>query len=194
MECFEFKNSHWFCQPKQFKLEEDCVIIQTEPETDLWQRTYYGFQNDNAHCLLIPTENQYFSFTVKTQFDSKSTYDQCGVAIYQSSNNWFKASMEYETEEFQRLGSVVTTNGYSDWASVDVAGNIKEMFYRLSRRENDFCVENSTDGIHYHQMRIFHMVGENTQIHFGIYACSPGKSSFQAMFTQMEIGECVWKL
>jgi len=30
------------------------------------------------------------------------------------------------------------------------------------------------------------------EISFGIYACSPGKSSFKAIFTEMEITECKW--
>nr|WP_276307057.1 hypothetical protein [Brachyspira sp. G79] len=28
------------------------------------------------------------------------------------SENWFKASIEYENKDYQRLGSVVTNNGY----------------------------------------------------------------------------------
>ena len=35
--------------------------------------------------------------------------------MYLDSDNWFKTSIEYENEEYQRLGSVVTINGYSDW-------------------------------------------------------------------------------
>ncbi|WP_397312917.1 DUF1349 domain-containing protein, partial [Paenibacillus elgii] len=31
-----------------------------------------------------------------------------------------KASIEYENEEYQRLGSVVTNHGFSDWATTDI--------------------------------------------------------------------------
>ena len=31
-----------------------------------------------------------------------------------------KGSIEYENGEFQHLGSVVTNNGYSDWATTEI--------------------------------------------------------------------------
>lgn len=80
---------------------------------------------------------------VKTKFDSKHRFDRCGVAIYLDSENRIKASIEYENEVFQRPGSVVTNNGYSDWATTDIPASIKEMWYRLSRRKSDFCIEYS---------------------------------------------------
>ena len=74
--------------------------------------------------------------------------------MYLDSDNWLKAAMEYENEKIQRLGSVVTNNGYSDWASTDVDAAIKSVWFRFSRREDDFCVENSFDGIDFKQMGI----------------------------------------
>ena len=150
-------NSTWIYEPKEYNLSDVKLMIKTEPKTDFWQRTYYGFQNDNAPALLIHTSEKYFSFSVKTQFNSKHRFDQCGVIIYQDSDNWFKASIEYENENYQRLGSVVTNHGYSDWATTDIPAKQKEMYYRLSRRGSDYCIENSYDGIHYKQMRIFHL-------------------------------------
>lgn len=35
-----------------------------------------------------------------------------------NSENWLKASVEYENNKFQHLGSVVTNHGYSDWAKI----------------------------------------------------------------------------
>ncbi|WP_245662995.1 DUF1349 domain-containing protein [Endozoicomonas arenosclerae] len=40
--------------------------------------------------------------------------------IYLDSENWFKASIEYENQDYSRLGSVVTNFGYSDWATTDI--------------------------------------------------------------------------
>ena len=78
--------------------------------TDLWQRTYYHFRNDNAPVLQMETEEKYFSFIVKTEFtDSHHRFDQCGIVMYLDSENWVKGSIEYENEQFQHLGSVVTT-------------------------------------------------------------------------------------
>ena len=66
------------------------------------------------------------------------------------------------------------------------------MWYRLSRREEDFCLECSEDGSVFRQMRICHLHEAKEKIRFGIYACSPEESSFRAVFTEMELTECKW--
>lgn len=186
------KEMKWTRAPKQYEVTEDRVEIITEPHTDLWQRTYYHFRNDNAPVLQLETDEQFFSFVVKTDFDTKVRYDQSGIVMYLDSDNWLKAAMEYENDKIQRLGSVVTNNGYSDWSSVDVDASIKSMWFRFSRREDDFCIENSVDGVNFKQMRICHMFNAKERISFGIYACSSEDSTFKASFTDMEMTECKW--
>ncbi len=182
----------WIREPKDYTITENRIEITTQPHTDLWQRTYYHFRNDNAPVLQLETDEKYFSFIVKTEFESKHRYDQCGIVVYLDSENWLKASIEYENEEYQRLGTVVTNNGYSDWSSTDVDASVKSMWFRLSRREDDFCVENSTDGVNYKQMRVCHLFNVAENVSFGIYACSPEDSSFQSVFTNMEVTDCKW--
>ncbi len=186
------KDMQWLRAPQQFTVTEDRVEMITEPRTDLWQRTYYHFRNDNAPVLQLTTAEKFFSFVVKADFDTKCRYDQAGVVMYLDSDNWLKASMEYENDRIQRLGSVVTNNGYSDWSSVDVDASIKSMWFRLSRRDADFCIENSVDGVSFNQMRICHMFNAGDEIRFGVYACSAEDSSFRAVFTCMETTECKW--
>lgn len=145
----------WTRQPKSYAIKGDTVEIVTNPGTDLWQRTYYHFQNDNAPVLQMETEEKYFSFVVKTDFsESHHRFDQCGIVMYLDSENWLKGSVEYENEEFQHLGSVVTNNGYSDWATTAIDAKVKTMWYRLSRREDDYCIECSLDGERFTQMRV----------------------------------------
>ena len=182
----------WTREPKQYNISSDKVEIITDPYTDLWQRTYYHFRNDNAPVLQISTDEEYFSFIVKTEFESQHRFDQCGVVMYLDSENWLKGSIEYENEEFQHLGSAVTNMGYSDWTATATDASVKTMWYRFSRREDDYCIECSADGINYSQMRICHMWNAAGTIRFGIYACSPEDSSFKATFTNMEITSCQW--
>ena len=191
MDLTKFK---WIRNPKDYKVNDDRIEITTLPYTDLWQRTYYHFRNDNAPVFQMETEEKYFSFTVKTDFkDSHHRFDQCGIVMYLDSENWLKASIEYENDKYQHLGSVVTNNGYSDWATTEINSSIKSMWYRFSRREDDFCIECSLDGIKFSQMRICHINKANGKIQFGIYACSPDNSSFKAIFTNFELTECKWK-
>jgi regulation of enolase protein 1 (concanavalin A-like superfamily) len=182
----------WTREPGSFSVSEGRVEVVTKPHTDLWQRTYYHFRNDNAPVFQMETEEKYFSFTVKTAFESKHRFDQCGVVMYLDSENWLKASIEYENEEFQHLGSVVTNLGYSDWATTAIDASVKSMWYRFSRREDDYCMECSLDGEHFSQMRICHMHKGGCTIRFGIYACSPEDSSFRATFTDFALSDCKW--
>lgn len=189
---FEASNLKWIREPLSCTVTNEKIEIVTAPNTDLWQRTYYHFRNDNAPVLQMETDEKFFSFTVKTEFESKHRFDQCGIAMYLDSDNWLKASIEYENDKIQHLGSVVTNNGYSDWATTEIDASVKSMWYRFSRREDDYRVECSDDGKDFRQMRVCHMAQGGGKISFGIYACSPENSSFKATFTNMEITECKW--
>lgn len=181
----------WINPPGTFYVENDRLTIITDPNTDYWQRTYYGFQNDNGHTFIKRIEGD-FTFVVKTDFKAVNQYDQCGIILYQDSENWVKASVEYENSEFARLGSVVTNLGFSDWASTDISSSVTAMWYRLSRRREDFCIEISLDGETFQQMRIFHLHNPIDVARVGVYACSPLNSSFRAVFSKIETGKCVW--
>ena len=184
----------WTREPKSFLMENGTVSITTAPHTDLWQRTYYHFRNDNAPVLQMESSEKFFSFIVKTSFvESHQRFDKCGIVMYLDSENWLKASVEYENESYQHLGSVVTNHGYSDWATTEIPASVKSMWYRLSRREDDYCIECSEDGLRWKQMRICHMLEGGGTVRFGIYACSPEESSFTAVFSDMQLTECAWK-
>ena len=190
----DINNFKWTRQPESCVIKGDTIEVVTKPCTDLWQRTYYHFRNDNAPVFQMETEEKFLSFIVKTDFtESHHRFDQCGIVLYLDSDNWLKGSVEYENEEFQHLGSVVTNNGYSDWATTAIPAQVKTMWYRLSRREDDYCIECSQDGVRFTQMRVCHMHQGRGKIRFGIYACSPEQSSFKAIFTDIKLTECAWK-
>lgn len=200
-------NGRWLNKPNKSFIDSETVEITTEPGTDLWQKSYYGFQNDNAHALVF-TKKDNFTFTTHISFDYRELFDQCGLLVYLDCDNWFKASIEYDNKHYSRLGSVVTNFGYSDWATQDIA-TITSIWYRLSRRGPDFRIEYSRNGKTFMQMRIFHLhcLGETSRemakaelplpteapVSFGFYACSPLDSSFSARFDRFYIENCIWK-
>lgn len=202
----DFTAAKWLNQPKLSEITKQSVKITTEPNTDFWQRSYYGFRNDNGPSLLLESENN-FSFTAKVSFEYRAKFDQCGLIIYLDSDNWFKASIEFENMNFSRLGSVVTNHGYSDWATTDIP-TTTAIWYRLSRRGPDFLIESSSDGLDFKQMRIFHLhclgqtsakmgklnlpVPAELPVQFGLYACSPLNSSFEAKFNNFKLDNCLW--
>ena len=191
---FDVSKLEWTRPPEDYRISPGRIEIVTEPHTDLWQRTYYHFRNDSAPVLQMSCDERFFSFVVRTEFaESHHRFDQCGVVVYLDAENWLKGSIEYENERFQHLGSVVTNHGYSDWATTEIPAGVSFMWYRLSRREDDFCIECSEDGITFHQMRVCHLHEATGTVRFGVYACSPEDSSFRAIFTNMDLGECAWR-
>ncbi|WP_079254113.1 DUF1349 domain-containing protein [Endozoicomonas arenosclerae] len=74
----DFTKGAWIFEPKRHDVSNRKVVITTEPETDFWQRSYYGFRNDNAPSLLVESSDN-FTFTTMVEFEYKSQFDQCGL-------------------------------------------------------------------------------------------------------------------
>lgn len=175
----------WFNKPEH-RFENNKLTIVTKEGSDYWQRTHYGFSRDDGHAMLSSVTGD-FVLTARTSFEYKDKFDQCGLLVRIDALNWIKVSMEREDSVCTRLGSVVTNLGYSDWATSDIDGGINEMWYRISGKENDFILENSTDGEIWSQMRIAHLHSRQRPLNIGVYACSPKTGGFEAEFSELSI-------
>ena len=184
------EEGEWLHEPRSYSCEQG-LVIQTEPQTDFWQRTHYGFSRDNGHFLYTSC-NYDFSMEVHMEFEPENRYDQCGLMVRIDSNNWIKISTEYEDEEISRLGSVVTNLGYSDWATTDISSDIKSMWYRVNKRGKDFMIESSREGKEWSQMRICHLDEGFYNLKVGVYACSPEPGSFECKVKKLRLkkNEC----
>ena len=180
----------WFNEPRQFTVAKG-LHIRTDPNTDFWQRTHYGFRNDNGHALLTNVTGD-FRITTCVQFEPKNQYDQCGLFLRLDAENWIKASSEYIAGDRSELGSVVTNLGYSDWATTEISSAIGRIWYRISRRGPDFLLQNSYDGQQWLQMRITHLHAPLDEVQVGVYACSPKDGRFECTFEQIAIDDNEW--
>ena len=156
------------------------------------QRTHYGFRCDNGHCFLKEVAGD-FCLTARARFAYNAQYDQCGLFARVDAENWIKCSMEYETPELARLGSVVTNRGYSDWASQDVSDPPAALWYRVSRTGDDFLLECSDDGSAWRQLRVTHLHEAGDTLAVGVYACSPKGKGFDCTFDQVRLGDSTWR-
>jgi hypothetical protein len=181
----------WLNEPSTYTAD-DGLHITTDPNTDFWQRTHYGFRNDNGHGLLTAAPGD-FQLTTAVRFEPENEYDQCGLLIRADEENWIKASAEYINPQVAELGSVVTNLGYSDWATVAISPTIKKMWYRISRRGPDFLLQNSYDGQEWLQMRITHLHAATRSLRIGIYACSPTNGRFTCTFEKLTIKKNSWQ-
>jgi len=180
-------NFYWFNQPTKFKIGDGLEIF-TDEKTDFWQRTHYGFQRDDGHCLFTRRSGD-FSLSTQVEFHPQTQYDQCGLMVRIDSENWIKVSTEFEDETHSRLGSVVTNLGYSDWATQDISSEHREMWYRISKAGSDFLLENSYDGQNWLQLRVAHLHKAAEMLEIGVYACSPIGKDFWCRFKQLVIAD-----
>jgi regulation of enolase protein 1 (concanavalin A-like superfamily) len=203
----DLTTAQWRNEPARYSLQPEQLRLTTEPETDLWQRSFYGFRVDNAPALLWE-RSENLTLSVRATFNYRQRFDQCGLLVYLDADHWLKVSIEYEDATHSHLGSVVTNRGYSDWASSDIP-TTNEHWYRLSRRGPDFLIEHSDDGRAFQQMRVCHLerLGETTAemgrlppaqlaaapIRLGVYACSPQPSSFEACFDHCSLAPSQWQ-
>lgn len=181
----------WFNEPRDYSVANG-LHITTDPNTDYWQRTHYGFRNDNAHALLTQLVGD-FRITTCARFEPNNRYDQCGLLVRLDEENWIKASTEYIEGDRSELGSVVTNLGYSDWATTEISSSVRRMWYRISKRGSDFLLQNSFNGQTWLQMRITHMHARFDELQVGVYACSPMDGRFQCTFEQIVIDDNKWK-
>jgi regulation of enolase protein 1 (concanavalin A-like superfamily) len=181
---------YWLNEPPDFRLGNGLEIYTAE-RSDFWQNTHYGFQRDEGHCLFARRSGD-FSVSTRVEFEPKEKYDQCGLMVRVDDKNWIKVSTEYEGAGTSRLGSVVTNLGYSDWATQDVPSSHREMWYRISKRGNDFLIESSFDGDDWLQMRITHLHVLVEPLQVGLYACSPIGKAFWCRFSFLRVSDNSW--
>ncbi len=165
----------WRCEPKKWFIDKTSaqLVLETDEETDYWQKTHYGFEVDNGHFLYTRT-NKNFRMTTKVVALPISKYDQAGLMIRFSEDMWVKTSLEYIPDGLSKLGAVVTNKGYSDWSTQYVDCKDTPLFYRISKIGQNCYVDFSWDGESWNQIRIAHLdIPENSPVMAGVYACSP---------------------
>ena len=78
---FDISKLNWINKPEKFEITGRKITFTTEPQTDFWQRTFYGFSNDNGHAQTLPVSEN-FTFMVKTSFNFKNLYEESGLYAF----------------------------------------------------------------------------------------------------------------
>ncbi|UNL86900.1 DUF1349 domain-containing protein [Priestia koreensis] len=182
----------WRCEPKKWFLDKKSsqLVLETDQETDYWQKTHYDFQADNGHFLYMETDKN-FRITTRVETFPKSKYDQAGLMIRFSEDIWVKTSLEYIPDGLSKLGAVVTNRGYSDWSTQYVDYETVHLYYRISKIGQNCYVDFSLDGEVWNQIRIAHLdvPEKNSTFLAGVYACSPQGKEQEVRFDFITIEE-----
>ncbi len=178
----------WFCPPAKWSLKDGNLEIIPDSKTDYWQRTHYGFQNDNGHFLYAEVRTD-FVLSTKVRFSPQNQYDQAGLMVRLSPDFWIKTSIEFEAHEPNRLGAVVTRHGYSDWSTQEISKEVREYQLRIRREGDDYIVDyRQSKQNNWTQIRMAHLENiHQSAIQCGLYACSPIEAGFVAHFDTLKI-------
>lgn len=181
----------WENEPENWNLGGNGLKIHPEGKTDFWQRTHYGMQNDNGHFLKIARKENKFSLTTRVRYRSRNEFDQAGLMVRITPQNWIKTSVEFQPDAPDKLSVVVTNLGYSDWSCQDFTNPDNEIILRIKAERPDFIIEYKLPGSpeNWTLIRIAHLHTDHPDIPIqaGIYCCSPGDEGFQAEFDYLEI-------
>jgi len=175
----------WHCEPAKWSIQPGDRILRISPDanTDFWQRTHYGFEADSGHFLHVRTSGD-FVVTTKVTTHPRNQYDQAGLMVRLSPACWIKTAVEFEPNEPNRLGAVVTNAQYSDWSTQPVPKTVNTVWFRVQVTAADCLVESSFDGQEWQQLRLAHLSEREGAgpLSCGLYACSPKAAGFDAEF------------
>ena len=128
----------WTREPVNYSILPGRIEITTEPHTDLWQRTYYHFRNDNAPLLQMETvEMMMDEQRGKGGITARTPYGLCvhhettlldGKTLYghQGMSDGILCSLYYDPET--RFVFVLCSNGCNNQMENRVAHLTRKVF------------------------------------------------------------------
>jgi uncharacterized protein len=176
----------WYNPPQDWKTFQSWLQVDPGAKTDYWQQPQHAIHSDNGPLLFTEMTGN-FILSTHVRMNPANQYDQAGLMVRLSPECWLKTSLEFEVGMPSKLGSVITHQGFSDWATQDFNGVRPELDFRIRREGNDFTVECAQNGSTWSQIRFSHLpIGEQA-LQCGLYACSPIAGGFLAEFDFLKI-------
>jgi regulation of enolase protein 1 (concanavalin A-like superfamily) len=177
----------WLNAPKRWVVDPEAACLRVWPEggTDFWQKTHYGFEADSGHLLALDASGD-FVLTARVRSRPVHQYDQAGLMVRVSPTCWLKTSVEFEPDGPNRLGAVVTNDGYSDWSTQSLPHEVETAWFRVRLEGSDCLVEWARDGSTWEQIRMAPLRERPSvpPVSCGLYACSPKGEGFEAEFDE----------
>lgn len=175
----------WICKPKLFLQSSDKVVLETEPFTDLKPA---GRSAEAIELSLSP--NGSFCFTIRSDFEFRDSFDQCGIIIYVGSKRKAVCGTECRDAFTSSLNCIVYHNDEGDISKRAIGNKISTMYYRVWYRGGAVRIQYSFTGSRWSDLREFRTGRDNKKsISLGIYACSPSNSWFDCTFSGMTLDE-----
>jgi regulation of enolase protein 1 (concanavalin A-like superfamily) len=178
-----FDGCIWLNEPKRWRRDGDALKVQTDPLTDFWRETHYGFIHDSGHFLGHRTDGD-FTAQVRVRGRYEALYDQAGIMVRIDEANWVKAGIELSDGEAQ-LSSVLTI-GRSDWATGRYPHEASDFRIRTTVTAGVLRIQVSPDGRSWPLVRLapFPIAPSYT---VGPICCTPQREGLVVEFSEFEV-------
>jgi len=173
----------WLNKPKQWAEENGRITITSEPKTDFWRVTHYGYITDNGHFYYQERTDD-FTATVKVRGAYKDLYDQAGLMVRIDAKNWIKTGVEFVNG--QQNISTVFTRDYSDWSVLPKTSSNEFVWFQVIRKDDYVEVKYSDDGKTYHTVREGYFPPK-AKCQVGVMAAAPEGKGFAAVFEEFRV-------
>lgn len=173
----------WHNEPARWTLQGETLTAVTDPKTDFWQKTHYGFVRDTGHFYF---EHVSGDFIAEAQVTGAYTalYDQAGLMIRANATTWMKCGIEFV--DGVHHASVVVTRDYSDWSVIPLPPSPLRFWVQVRRRGSDIDVQYSLDGHAYHLLRVAHLTTADP-LQVGVMCASPEGDGFPVTFDAFSV-------
>lgn len=175
----------WTHQPADVRSDGDRVVVTALEGSDAWRHTSYGFVHDSEHALLEPLGS---SEAVEVSFvlDYGEQFDQAGVFLRASADEWIKAGVE-AADGAPQVGAVVT-HATSDWSAAPVPEWMGRIITVRASRDGDAVTIRARAGDDPWQLvRVAHLAPDLT-VEAGIFCAAPTRSGLAVTFTRFRRG------
>ncbi len=185
----DFRRGQWLNRPATSAVSEHSLMITTDPETDFWRETHYGFTRDTGHFLGIATAEE-FTATIRIQGEFRSLYDQAGLMVRIDEKRWVKTGVEFT--DGQAFLSTVVTDGKSDWSVSQPFKELEDFYIRVTLSNGAMRIQASRDGSIWPLLRLAPFpVADTYQV--GPTACTPERSGLVVRFSEFTINPATSK-
>lgn len=179
----DLRNCQWINEPAEWALEGAALLVTTDKNTDFWRETHYGFVRHSGHIFGCEVSGD-FTLQLCIEGAFAALYDQAGLMIEQSPQQWCKAGIEFADE--QCLMSSVLTNGKSDWATGVFQGNPNQFWMRATLEGEVLRLQYSADGISWPLLRLCPFPKAEKRF-VGAMCCTPQRKGLKIRFSEFSL-------
>lgn len=173
----------WLNEPEEWSISKNLLTMFVTPQSDYWRISHYGFTVDDAP-FYYATYGGEFEAKVKVSGDYKARFDQTGLMLRISPENYIKAGIEFVDGKYKI--STVVTQKTSDWSVVELDKPVPFVWIKAIRRLDAVEIFYSFDDKTYTMTRNAYLQ-DNTPVMVGIMGACPDGTGFSATFEHFQI-------